>query len=52
MQETRVRSLGWEEPLEEKMATHSSTLAWDNPVDKEAWWVTVHEVEKVSGLSS
>ena len=27
MQETRVRSLGWEEPLEEGMATHSSILA-------------------------
>ena len=30
------------------MATHSSTLAWDNPVDKEAWWVTVPEVAKES----
>ena len=28
MQETRVRSLGWEDPLEEEMATHSSNLAW------------------------
>ena len=28
MQETWVRSLGWEDPLEEEMATHSSTLAW------------------------
>ena len=28
MQETRVRSLGWEDPLEEEMATHSSILAW------------------------
>ena len=28
MQETRVRSLGWEDPLEEGMATHSSILAW------------------------
>ena len=27
MQETRVRSLGWEDPLEKEMATHSSTLA-------------------------
>ena len=31
MQETRVRSLGWEDPLEKEMATHSSTLAWRNP---------------------
>ena len=28
MQETLVRSLGWEDPLEKGMATHSSTLAW------------------------
>ena len=28
MQETQVRSLGWEDPLEKEMATHSSTLAW------------------------
>ena len=31
VQETLVRSLGWEDPLEKKMATHSSTLAWRNP---------------------
>ena len=31
MQETRVRSLGWEDPLEKEMATHSSTLAWRSP---------------------
>ena len=31
MQETWVRSLGWEDPLEKEMATHSSTLAWKNP---------------------
>ena len=29
MQETRVLSLGWEDPLEEEMATHSSVLAWE-----------------------
>ena len=28
MQETRVQSLGWEDPLEEEMATHSSIPAW------------------------
>ena len=28
MQDTRVRSLGWEEPLQEEMATHPSILAW------------------------
>ena len=31
MRETRVRSLGREDPLEKEMATHSSTLAWRNP---------------------
>ena len=35
MQETRVRSLGWEDPLEKAMATHSSTLAWKIPWMKE-----------------
>ena len=31
MQETRVRFLGWEDPLEKEMAIHSSTLAWKIP---------------------
>ena len=31
MWETRVRSLGWENPLEKEMVTHSSTLAWKIP---------------------
>ena len=31
MWETRVRSLGWEDPLEKEMAIHSSTLAWKIP---------------------
>ena len=35
MQETQVRSLGWEDPLEKEMATHSSTLAWKIPWMKE-----------------
>ena len=41
MQETKetwVRSLDWEDPLEEGMATHSSILAWRIPMDREAWW--------------
>ena len=37
MQETWVLSLGWEDPLEEGMATHSSILAWTIPMDKGAW---------------
>ena len=31
MQETQVRSLGWEDPLEKEMASHSSILAWKIP---------------------
>jgi len=31
MRETQVKSLGWEDPLEKKMATYSSTLAWKIP---------------------
>ena len=31
VQETRVRSLGWEDSLEKEMATHSSILAWKIP---------------------
>ena len=31
MQETQVQSLGWEDPLEKGMVTHSSTLAWRIP---------------------
>ena len=44
--ETWVRSLGWEDPLEEGMATHSSIPAWRIPVDRGAWWVAVHGVAK------
>ena len=35
MQETQVQSLGWEEPLEKEMATHSSILAWEIPQTQE-----------------
>ena len=35
VQETRVRSLGQEDPLEEEMATHSSILAWEMPRTEE-----------------
>ena len=41
-----VLSLGWEDPLEEGMGTHSSTLCLENPMDKGAWWATVHRVAK------
>ena len=35
MWETRVRSPGWEDPLEKEMATHLSTLAWKIPWTEE-----------------
>ena len=35
MKETGVRSLGWEDPLEKEMATHSSILAWRIPWTEE-----------------
>ena len=44
MQETQVRSLHWEDPLEKGTATHSSILAWQIPMDRGAWQATVHRV--------
>ena len=41
-QETQVQSLGWEDPLEEEMASHSNILV----MDRRAWQVTVHGVAK------
>ena len=34
-QDTQIRSLGWEDPLEKKMATHSSIFAWEIPWTEE-----------------
>ena len=44
MQETWVQSLDQEDPLKEGMATHSSILAWRIPMDRGAWWATVHRI--------
>ena len=44
--ETWVRSLGWEDPLEEAIATHSSILSWRISMYREAWWATVPGVAK------
>ena len=41
MWEAWFQSLGWEDCLEEGMATHSSILAWRSPMDTRAWWATV-----------
>ena len=46
MKEIPVRFLGWEDPLEKGMATHSSIVAWRIPIDRRAWWCTVHGVAK------
>ena len=44
--ETWVPSLSWEDPLENNMATHPSILAWIIPLDRGAWWATVHGIPK------
>ena len=41
MQGTQVQSLGQEDPLEKQMATHSSSLAWEIPWTRAAWWVSL-----------
>ena len=46
MQETWVQSLGWEDALEEGLATHFSILAWRIPMDRGAWRATVPGVAK------
>ena len=55
LQEIWVRSLGWEDPLEKKMATYCSILAWDKentvpspPTDRGTWEAMVHELAKKS----
>ena len=44
--ETWAWSLGWEDPLEEDMGTHSSTLVWRIPMDRGAWQAAIHGVAK------
>ena len=46
MRETWIRSLDWEDALEEGMTTHSSILTWRIPMDRGAWWAAVHRVAK------
>ena len=46
MQETQVRSLGWEDALEKEITTHSSILGLENSMDRTAWQATVHGVAK------
>ena len=44
-QETQVRSLDQEDPLEKEMATYSSILAWRIPWQR-SWWTVVHGITK------
>ena len=46
MQETWVRYLDQEDPLEKEMATHSSILVWKILPAGRVWWATVHGVTK------
>ena len=46
MRGTQVLSLGWEDPLKEDMATHSSILAQRIPIVRGAWWAIVYGVAK------
>ena len=46
MQETQVRFLGWEDPLEKEMATHLDSCL-ENPMDRGTWWATAHGVTSV-----
>ena len=47
VRKTWVRSLGWEDPLEECMATHSSILAWRIPMDRGSWLATAMRLQRV-----
>ena len=47
MCETWVPSLGWEDPLEEGMATHSSILAWRIPMDRGAYQAIVMRSQRI-----
>ena len=46
MWKIKVQSLGQEDPLEKEVATHSSILAWEIPMNRGAWWAMVHGVAK------
>ena len=38
--ESWIQSLGWQDPMEESMTTHSRILAWRIPIDRGAWWAS------------
>ena len=46
IRETWVQLLGWDDPLEEGVATHSSILAWRIPMERGAWQAIVYGIAK------
>ena len=50
MQETQIWSLGWEDPLQKGMATHTNISCLENSMDRGVWWATVHGVESKTTL--
>ena len=50
--ESWVQSLGWEDPLEEGMATYFSILAWRIPMDRGAWRATAHRTLQSTELDT
>ena len=46
MTETPVRSLGWEDPLDEGNGNPLQYSYLENPMDRGAWWATVHKITK------
>ena len=46
MQETQVRSLGWPDPLEKEMPTHSGILAWRSPWTEKPGWLQSMELQR------
>ena len=46
MQETRVGSLGWEDPLEEEKGNPLQYSCLENPMDGGVWWATAHGAAK------
>ena len=51
MRETRVQSLGWEDPLEKEMAIHSCTIAWKTPWTEEPGGLQSMESQSQRGLN-
>ena len=51
VQESWVQSLGWEDPLEKEIATHSGILAWEIPWTEGAWPATVRRGHKESDMT-